>query len=489
MRLGILFLAVVVSVFAHEKTETNKHKLLLNMTQIYQKEPPKVQCISEMFTEGIWYGRLRTNNFGFKWKDELQVNGKEVRKDHALAGFGGSLIYRSGYLYGFGVGAGVYASMGIGTLKRNEAYLYKSGKDMFSRYDKLTKNKNTMFSLAQAYIEYNYQKSKVTFGRQIFESFLTRSNDTKMIPNTFEGLTFVTKEIPQTTLKAAYLTRQKLKDHTKFHHVLAWATPLSDNPYTVYTQNDDTAMHRGLTLERLQQAGIHDRLFVFEIKNQSIERLQLRANYTEVPELLSSAMVQADYTFDVGIWHIIPSIRYMQQFDNGAGTIGGAALKGKSFTQGYRNPTDLDSWLLGVRTDIIKGAFKLRLGYTKVADRGDIVAPWRGFPTAGFTRAISQYNWYADTKTYMVQVGYRFKDLKDLSILGRYAYQDFDDNKPAVQADSHVLSLDVMKGFNGICNRYVKVRYAHVWGKPQTGEIKKLDPSYDELRIEFNYLF
>ena len=63
----------------------------------------------------------------------------------------------------------------------------------------------------------------------------------------------------------------------------------------------------------------------------------------------------------------------------------------------------LTTWLLGVRCDLALDNLQLRLAYTKVADKADIIAPWRGFPTAGFTRAMSQYNWYANTKSYMVQ--------------------------------------------------------------------------------------
>jgi hypothetical protein len=74
-------------------------------------------------------------------------------------------------------------------------------------------------------------------------------------------------------------------------------------------------------------------------------------------------------------------------------------------------------------------------------------------------------------------------------MLGRLVYQDFDDRKLGVQADSNVFTFDVMRGFDGTSNMYVKMRYGHAWGDPQTGTVKKLDPSYDELRLEINYLF
>ncbi len=187
----------------------------------------------------------------------------------------------------------------------------------------------------------------------------------------------------------------------------------------------------------------------------------------------------------------------MQQFDDGAGAIGGANLK--TLTQGYSNPDSLDAALYGARVDVVKDAFKLRFGYTKIADKGDIVAPWRGFPTAGFTRAMAQYNWYANTKSYMVQLDYEIEMISEFKIISRFVVQDFDDDKVGVQADSKVFTVDLFKGL-GESPLYLKTRFAHVVGDSDTivhnimvdGELKdvtKADSSYDELRIELNYLF
>ncbi len=478
--------------------EEIKHSLRPNMVHLYDELPGDAGTLGEMFTQGRFYGRFRFNSFGFKWGKEVDINGIPVRKDHAIAAMGGSLVYKSAYLNGFGIGAGLYVTEALGTLPRGEAYLYKAGKGTISRYDRLTDGRNGILSLAQAYLEYRYEKTKVKAGRQIFESFLTRSNDTKMIPNTFEGVSLVTKDIPKTLFKAAYLTRQKLRDHSEFHHVLAYGyvpgTPA--DAYTQYTENDDSSMHIGLTSAKLEAAGIDDRLVIFDARNNSIGNLTLYANYTAVPELLSYAMMQADYRLEIGEWTLIPGLRYMRQFDEGAGTvIGKGAASRRLLAVNYRDPDSLDAELFGARLDVVQNDIKFRLGYTKIADRADIIAPWRGFPTAGFTRAMSQYNWYAGTESYMVQAEYSFNDFfYNVGVLGRFVYQDFDDSKPAVQADSRVFTLDVMKGFEGTSNIYLKLRYGHVWGEDDTplvgtADSFKADPSYDELRLELNYLF
>ena len=482
-----LFFGLFVFVEADE--HTYKHSLKCSMVHIYEETAPEVTNITDMFTQGLYYGRLRFNSFGFKWADEFTSStGKELRKDHAIAAIGGSLLYKSAYFHGFAIGGGLYTSQSVGSLSESETYLYKAGKDVLSRYDVLTEGRKNLSVLAEAYLEYKHQGTSFKVGRQHFESFLTKRNDTKMIPNTFEGVTLNSYFLYDTSVKMAYFTQQKLRDHATFHHLLAFGDDSADT-YARYTQNDDSAMHRGLKASKLEALGIEDRLIIVEAMNRSFENLTLRANYTAVPELLSSAMIQADYRIDLGEWSMIPGVRYMQQFDDGAGAIGGANYL--TLTSSYSNPDSLESALLAARIDVVNDAFKLRFAYSEVADKGDIIAPWRGFPTGGFTRAMGQYNWYANTKSYMMQLDYEFENLDDVKVISRFAIQDFDDDKIGVQADSNVFTFDVAKKFMDN-TLYVKTRYAHVMGDDNTissNGLKKLDSSYDELRFEMNYLF
>jgi hypothetical protein len=479
-----VLISLLFANLSYAEDETYKHSLLCDMRQIYNEDPQNVDSLTEMFCNGIYYGRLRSNSFLLSWKDE--VSGK--REDSAILAIGGSMIYKSAYLHGFAVSAGLYTTHAKGSLAENESYLYKAGKDTFSRYNLLSGDSGDITSLSKAYIEYKYEQSYIRYGRQNYTTFLTKSNDTKMIPNSFEGMTLVSKIIPNTVIQVAYFLKQKLRDHANFHHIFAYGDSKSD-PYSMFTQNDDSAMHRGITLSKLREKNIKDRLFVFEAKNRSIDNLALRINYTAVPKLISYMMLQAEYIFEIDDWSMIPGFRYMKQFDDGAGSIAGSNLR--EITDGYTNPNKLDATLYGARVDIVNDAFKLRVGYTKVADEADMVTPWRGFPTAGFTRAMSQYNWYANTQSYMLQLDYEFENISDFKILSRFVVQDFDDKKTGVQADSKVFTFDAIKSFpeHSIS---LKTRFAHVVGDEQSIEestFVKPNPSYDEIRFEINYLF
>ena len=476
--LGIL---VTVSIEAEDLLGGTKYLLKPNMQVLYKSLPPEADTFEEILTKGVFYGRLRSNYF---WSDKGE--------DHYVMGVGGSLIYKSAYFHGFGFTAGVYTSQNPVHMDDEDVMLYKAGKDVLSRYDVLTQGKYGMTSLAQAYLEYKHPHFNLQAGRIIYESFLTKSNDTKMIPNTFEGAALYSSAVTNTTLQVAYLTRQKLRDHTAFHHLLAYGDSASD-PYVQYTENDDAAMHKGLTVSALKDKGIDDKLVSVEVTNQSFENLSLTLSYTAVPSLVSSVMVQTGYSLNIGNLKVKPAIRYMRQFDDGAGVIGGANLQKKNF--GYQKPNSVEGTLFGARVDLAHDAWKLRLGYTKVADEGDLIAPWRGFPTGGFSRAMAQYNWYANTESYMIRADYDFSKaglVSGLKGFVRYAVQDFDDYKPGVQSDSRVLTLDLLKEFSCCHGLYMKTRFAYVNGDEDTiagdGTLKK-DSSYKEFRVEINYLF
>ena len=465
-------------------TTTIKHKLNCNMTVKYKKRPKNVDNLNDFINEGIFYGRIRLNSFKF---DNIDDN-----KDFFIAGLGGSLIYKSAYLNNIGLTAGLYTSQNIGDTKQDLAADYRSAKDVLNRYDVATDDKFGLTALAQLYAEYRTSKNQLKLGHFLVETMIAKSNDTKMIPNTFEGIYYKNLSIPKTSIKTAFLQKQKLRDHTHFHHILAYGDDATDS-YSKWTQNDDGAMHRGLTLSKLKAKNIKDEMYLMEVKNTTVDNLTLKLNYTELPELLSYAIFDAKYKINTNGFMIIPALHYMQQFDNGAGAIGGANLKNN--TVAYTNANSLSATLVAGRLDIVKNASSLRLGYSKTADRGDFVTPWRSFPTAGYTRAMGQTNWYANTESYMIRMDYDFSKAKLLPgwrAMMRYAIQDFDDNKAGVQADNRVLTFDIVKHFKSIPNFRTKLRAAFVNGDKNTiakDNSIKVDPSYNELRLEFNYLF
>jgi len=468
-----------------------------NMDEVYNTLPKSVDNLGEAFTEGMFYGRLRMNAFKFDWdNDNVAASGN---KDNKAFGLGGSLIYKTAPISGLSATVAYYYSNSpFSSLREDAADVgkVKSGKDTFSRYDVLESGDWSMSVLGQAYIQYDVSKTSFKVGRQIFESLLTASNDTKMIPNTFEGYTVTMNEIPKTTIRGAYFNSQKLRDHTTFHDVLTYNEIAADQ----WNGNDDTPVHQGLSRKNLTKVGKEENeLIVVDLKNKSIENLVVDVTYGSVPGLLSSLTGELNYKIALGDkLSLTPGVRHMQQFDNGAGEIGGASLNGAlgvdktpTTNLGYKDRFDLDSSVTMARLVLTDGIFKAQVAYSEVADKGDIVAPWRGFPTGGYTRAMAQFNWRANTKSTAAEVSYDFdkaKILDGFSTVARYVIQDFDEAKQAggVQADSNILHIDLIEKFTPTLQAKIRLAFVDADNRV-TGNINK--DSYNEYRFELNYLF
>lgn len=456
------------------------------MAEVYKQLPGEVESFDDMFAKGMFYGRLRMNSFKYDFKDEEKAGGT----NHTALGLGGSLIYKTAVLNGFSFTTGMYTSQnpfdGM-NMEKEDVGSVKAGKGTFDR----NKIKNSggydgewgMTSLAQNYIQYHFAKSDIKAGRQIFESFITKSNDTKMIPNTFNGYTLCSKDIPGTTLKVAYLSEQKLRDHTDFHDVIA---------YDSWNENDDSAVHKGLTKASLEAKDIDTRLIILDISNKSVENLKLDLGYAAVPDLFATTVAELNYKIgSAGGLSVTPGVRYYLQQDDGAGKIGGAALSGSLAGQtgevsGYKKAESVDGSLVGARIVVAKDAASVMLGHTAVSDDADLIAPWRGFPTGGYSRSMAQYNWIANTKTSMVKVKYDFGKaglVKGFTVLADYAAMDFDEKKG--KRDRSIVHADLIQKFASVSGLEAKVRMASV----SEEEDNNKDTSYNEYRFELNYLF
>jgi len=461
-----------------------KQKLNNNSTVTFLETPKEVDSLAEVLSKGELYGRFRLNAFSFDWDEE--VEGKTG--DHQTLGVGGSVQYKSAYLNGIGVTAGLYTSQNPWHMDKKNLQYYKVGKGVLNRHDVATKNKYGMSNLAVAYLEFKDEKNSVKIGRQIVESYLTKSNDIKMIPNTFEGITWTSKVIEGHKLWAGYLLRQKLRDHNDFHHLFAYNDGVG--AYDKWRENDDTAMHRGITLSKLKSKGIKDRLMFMELSNSKKEALTYIASYTLLPQLLSTVGTDVTYKWKTKNGYLLsPSLRYMHQFDHGAGAIGGANLKTNNVD--YQNKNSVETDLYGIRFDVGKDNWRIRSGISHIADKADIISAWRSFPTDGYAYTLLQYNWYANTTSYVIQWDYDFK-AQELHTQMRFGIQDFDDGKSGVQADSNVLQLDLIKEFKDVEGLYAKLRMVRVKGDADIVAIdgkKKLNPSYRDIRFEINYLF
>ena len=487
MKPGHLLLPLLLlSTAALSANETStKQALKTNGQLVYNEKAPSVDNLSSMFKEGVFYGRVRSHTFYYNW--DLQDSSHD---SHFITGVGASLIYNSAKLSKIDFGVGLYGSQAYFNTQDDPFSSLKAGKDLLSRFDYSNTGSKGMGVLGQAYLRYSgVYKSEFIVGRQLVETFYTKSNDTKMIPNTFDALVFSSKAIPDTSVKMGYLYKQKLRDHTQSHGVLVYGDVNSSaSKNAKWSENDDAAMHKGLTYSALKAAGkpTDAPLITGDIHNKSIANLKADASFYIVPELLSQVLAELNYSFKLGNnFSITPGLRYIKQFDNGAGAVGGASYINN--TTGYKNANSLESQMIAARVVTKIDNYKINLGYSQVFDEGDLIAPWRGFPTAGYTRSMGRYNWRANTKSYRLELVRNANSkgvYKDTFIQASILYTEGDESKVGI-LDEFYYYIGFVQNLESLSDLQWRLRL---------GYADYRDSKYDKLnnldaRFEINYLF
>lgn len=475
----------------------------------YTKTPGAVNSIGEMFSEGDVYGRIRSNMFRWDWDSELPG----TTKDNSMWGLGGSLVYKTGFFNGFGMTAGFYGTIPLrqeNNINGNATNYGKAGKDTYRTRSDGTED--SIGVVAEAYGEYKAGKTDVKVGRQGIDSIMLATNDTKMIPNTFEAAVVENKDIPNTKVRAGYIMAQKLRDHQEFHSILAYdGGKTGTTAIFKVNENDDSGVHKGLSVANIRavHGDVDPEMVLLTLENKSIPNLTLNGEYVGISGFFSTAIAEANYQIALGDgWTLTPGIRYLRQMDDGAGAIGGASLNGAlgrdktpnaTALASYKNRYSVDGSILMERLVLAKGPLSLMAGYSKVADDADIIAPWRGFPTGGYTRDMAQVNWIANTKSWMVKADYDF-DKAGLvpGLIGAISYADmnFDEKKNIAStsdfSDRSMVHIDLIQTFKSLPNTEFKFRFATVNADPSKKTSSNLSTdyeSYNEYRFEMNYLF
>lgn len=484
-------LACLLATSSHA-LKTEDRTLKSNMQVEYSKIPGEVDSLTEMVTKGELYGRLRSNNFWYDYDAPDTV----TSQDHDKFGIGGNITYKTAFYHGLGATAGFYGAIPLGADNVEEGANYtKTAKDLYrTRADG---SEASIGVFAVAYGEYKTAHNDVMIGRQIVDSILLSSNDAKMIPNTFEGVMFQNTNLPDTKIRLGYLMSQKLRDHQNFHSIVA---------YAARDENDDGASHKGLSVTNLNDAHIdvNPEMVFAEVENKSIKNLKINGEYIGLNGFFETLIAEMNYTIDLGDgWKFVPGIRYLHQFDDGAGAVGGASIAGTygidktpsaAVLNSYTNPHSLDGSLVAARASLVQGPASVTLGYSTVSDKSDIVAPWRGFPTGGYTRAMAQTNWLANTESWMINGTYDFDQAKlisGLSCSASFSSIDIDDAKTLAgsiaSSDRDVIYADAIQTFTSLPNAEFKFRFANV--NAVTNSKTGLNDSYSEYRFEINYLF
>jgi len=484
------------------------------------------------FKEGKLDGRIRMHYINTDW--DTNDWGTKPNGDSQGFAVGGSLIYKTAPFYGFSAGAGFYTTHGMGFWTKDNNGVVAgypkntTASDLFARGPGAATDFGSGYSvLVQSYLQYEIEKTKIIGGRFLMTNPWITPNDTKMIPIAIEGYELVSNDLKNTKIQVDYADKIKERGMTYFGSMADTGdTPDAIKNYyrTHYTVTNNIGGDQLLYGERSAPS-----VLIAGITNKSFDTVELQGWYMNWPDIVDQGMLEANYAVEAGDAIITFGARYMQQFDNGAGDIitpmdgtspyatgavtATSPLGGVSKVQiKGDNDNSIDTYMYALRAVVNYGPSKLLLAYSHTDSGGDLLAPWRGFPTQGYTRSMTITDWNANTYAYKAQFDYDFNAIiSGLSAFISYSYYDRDPSKVGYQGqtnryynngDTRQWNMDALYKVPSVKGLELKARYmiqnnqilsqASSIAMGNTGAKSEgygNDTSNNELRLEANYRF
>jgi hypothetical protein len=343
----------------------------------------------DWFKQGTVGGQLKTYYFS-------QNFDSEGRENSQLWANGGNLGYKTAKYYGFKLGATFQASF----------VSYKDDPDALTAGS--MDASGTV--LSEAYLKYNLYKTGAKLYRQYLKYPLIAGSGSRMIKESFESYLITNKNIPDTIITAAYVTKYQTRTDKSNY---------ADNWFVQYEENGTG------TPGDFYDIGKDGAYFIY-LKNSSVKGLDIQGQYLDVPNEVSSFYADAKYTFNNDYKPYLAAQYYYTSYD--------------------ANELDSNS-LMGLKAGVKVSDFDIFGGYTTVGGVEGDARVFRGIGQGSYfqytdtTKTAGVAAFEADTNSYQLGVGYAYqKDLK-----AKFRYTQFDN--PAVNNDLDEYTLNFLYTF------------------------------------------
>ena len=400
--------------------------------------------IGEMFSKGKTSGEIRA--FYINRDDNTKAD-----KQIATA-IGGHLKFQTAELNGLSFGVAGYTTNRIlGNLEAND--------DGATRNTTLLGNDGKSYSiLGEAYVKFDAKdmgtKTDITIGRQKLNTPLAGADDARMLPNLFEAYVLHNKDIDNTTLVAAHVTKMAAGSFAN-----AYAGGIV-GVAAGYTYSGDTAKYQGKFTNMGEWAlgtgnstsGVTAIAAIYKGNNYKVQAWDYYAH-----NILNAVYLQGDVNWNCLISDAIKpfaALQYINQSDVGNKLAG-----------------NVDSDFIGAKIGAKVGALTAYVAYSEQSDAKDntaagalsatTITPWGGMPA--FTQGmVTRHMFIAGTKAKKVAATYNLKDLGvNATATAYYAQFDMDNNAGAGSLnnlDAQELGFDIKYHPAAVKNLLLRLR-------------------------------
>lgn len=336
--------------------------------------------LDEIFTNGKISGNLRAF-----WYD----GDRELRVDRTALTIGGVLSYKTASYEGVSGGVSLFSSNGITSLTE----MPQSGQT-----HNLNLDGSSINTLGEAYLQYHAHDTLIKYGRQRLDLPLANDYYNRMLPNSFEALSVENRSLKDITFKGAYITGWKYKGSDTF------VSPT----YTYGVDRDIAVLGAIYTPSSTQKIEVYD-TYVRDVMNAPY----LQVIHNELWKFSEETTVSG-------------ALQYLEEHSIGKNAAG-----------------ELDTYLLGLRGTVSKGAWSLSALYTRIGDQSLLGTGgryekmgWGGFITYTDLQ-IDGESENAHAQAYGGILTYRPASTFEIS--AKYMRIDQSDS---VQSDPHSLTLN-----------------------------------------------
>jgi len=359
--------------------------------------------IGEMFSEGKTTGEIRL--FHIDRDDNTKTD------NQVATAIGGNLKFQTAELNGISLGIAGYTTNRI--LRSNSNLLNTT----------LLRNDGKSYSiLGEAYVKFDAKdlgtKTDITIGRQKLNTPLAGADDARMLPNLFEATVLHNKDIANTTLVAAHVSKFAAGSFANaYNGGIVGAT----GGYTAVAGNTATYQgqftNMGTWAVGQETSGVTALAAIYKGNNYKVQAWDYYAH-----DLLNAIYVQADVKWNCVLTDAVKpfaALQYINQNDVGSAYAG-----------------TVDSDFIGAKFGAKVGNVTAYLAYSEQSEASagetalskSTITPWGGMPA--FTQGmVTRHMFIAGTKTTKVAATYNFKDLGvNMTATGYHAQFDMDDN-------------------------------------------------------------
>lgn len=421
--------------------------------------------LSSMFGEGKASGQIR--EFSISRTIDVSDNSGYTRKANAVGGY---LKYETAAFKGLTLGTAFYTTNGFG-LNNVETSKYTDP-------TLLGKNNEDYTMLGEAYLQYKFDNTTFKAGRQKLDTPLAGSDDARMLPNLFEAYVLSNKDIANTTLIAAHVT--KFAQGTFGRAYGAGGILGATAGYSSWDASNQVGdfVNMGTYAINQKTDGVTAAAAIYKM-NEYVSA-QLWDYYAH--DILNAVYGQVDLKWKCLLSdkiHPFFSAQFIKENEVGdklLGTIDGMYAAGK-FGANVENFTAYVAYSQTGKNSA-----------TDAATANAIITPWGGMPA--YTQGmVTRHMFLAGTKATKVAASYNWKGFgPNLNTTVYYANYDMAQNNGYTVGDASETGFDVVYKPEAVKNLTLQFRanYADDF-KVASGTL--VTTSWDEYRFIANYNF